>query len=403
MRRIAALCITICLLLALCLPASAAARQFTDSGEIQNRGEATLLVALGLISGYEDGAFRPDSTISRAETAKLIALLCTDQPTGGSAQFLDLDGCWAADYICYCAEQGILSGSGSGLFRPQDPVTGRELAKMLLIVTGSDPARYTGGDWTAAVDADAAANGLYARFTQDPATPISRDNACLLIYNAMQLPAIEGYDNAGSPVYATDELMNPITYLEHRFGVVRYTSLLTGNEYADLTAGGKLQEGFSKLSGHTEFAVTTDLSLLGRYVDIYVQDGQVIGTPCASSSVTSYTFTDKGELEQLCRLTDYTLAEDAAYYYNFSASTSQALEQLAGPVEITVLDADGDLAFEQVLIVAYTFGVVERAGSLQVRLDSGASVSALPYQSGDQFVDGQTVQCVQTGGQWFVK
>lgn len=403
MRRVAAFCLILCVLLALLAPASAEEVQFVDSGKIENRSEVTLMVSLGLISGYAGGTFQPDRTVSRAEAAKLIALLCTDDPTGGEGQFSDLDGCWATDYILYCAGRGIISGSG-GLFRPEDSVTGRELAKMLLVVVGSDPARYTGTDWSAAVDADAMEYGIYAHFNQDPGAPVSRDNACLLIYNAVQCLAIAGYDADGAPVYAVDELMNPITYLEQRFGVARYTSVLTGNEYADLTAeGGKLEEGLSKIAGHKEFAVSTDLSLVGRCVDVYVQNGQVIGTPCASASFTSYTFTSAAGLEQLCRLTGYSLAEDADYYYNYDPSTGEILDQLTGSEEIIVLDRNGDFAFDQVLVLAFVSGTVESEAPLRVRLDGGSTVSALAFQSGDHFQKGQTVQCIQVNGQWFVK
>ena len=404
MKRITGFVLIFCMLLALCLPASAEAAQepFRDLSEIEHRSEVSLLVALGLISGYADQTFRPTATITRAETAKLIALLCEEAPGGGDGWFADLEGCWATDYILYCARRGIIAGDGNGLFRPQASVTGRELAKMLLVVTGCDPARYSGADWAAAVDADAAAYGIYAWFNQDPSAPISRDNACLLIYNAMQCLAIAGYDADGQPVYTTDELMNPVTFLEQQFGVVRYTSILTGNAYADLTGDGTLAQGLSKLAGHKAFAVTTDLSLVGRWVDVYVRDGQVISTPCASTSVTSYTFTSWSELSQLCLLTGYCLDEDAAYYYNYSVSSRQVLEQLSGPAEITVLDQDGDLAFEQIVMVSFVSGVVEQDAPLQVRV-AGSTVSAIAYQSGDVFEAGQTVQCVQVNGLWFVK
>lgn len=402
MRRIAALCLTICILLALLAPASAEESQFSDFGKVENRGEVTLMVTLGLLSGYEDRTFRPEATISRAEIAKLVALLQTENPDGGPEQYSDLDGCWAKDYILYCTAQGILAG-GDGLFRPQDPVTGRELAKMLLVVTGNDPVRYIGADWAAAVDADAMEYGIYTHFNQDPANIITRDDACLLIYNAMQCLAITGYDAAGDPVYATDDLMNPITYLEQRFGVVRYTGILTGNEYADLTtAGGKLEVGLSKLAGHKEFEVSTDLSLVGRCVDIYVRDGQVIGTLCTSAGTASYTFSDLAALNQACQLTGYSIAEDATYYINYAPTGSEVLYQLIGSEEIVVLDQDGDYAFDQILVIPFVSGVVEQAEPLQVRVN-GSTVSALAYQFGDCFQKDQPVQCVQVNGQWFVK
>ncbi len=48
MRRMAAIVLTACMLLALCVPAAAAQDPFTDLGQIENRSEVTLLVALGL-------------------------------------------------------------------------------------------------------------------------------------------------------------------------------------------------------------------------------------------------------------------------------------------------------------------------------------------------------------------
>ena len=57
---------------------------------------------------------------------------------------------------------------------------------MLLIALGSDSNRYTGETWAEQVDADAKSQGIYTRFSADPALPVNRDNACLLIYNAMQ-------------------------------------------------------------------------------------------------------------------------------------------------------------------------------------------------------------------------
>lgn len=101
---------------------------------------------------------------------------------------------------------------------------------MLLAAVGFDASRYTGAGWAARVNADAEENGVYHSFTGRYDEPVTRDDACLLIYNAMQCPATDGTER-----YVLDELMNPKTYLEERFGAVRYTAVLTGNECADLT------------------------------------------------------------------------------------------------------------------------------------------------------------------------
>ena len=223
MKKTACWLLILSMLLLLALPAGAAEKTpaFADAGDIRNGYAVRMLVDLGLIVGDNDGNFRPAAPITRAETAKLIACLCTDTflQTGG-ASFADTAESWARDYIAYCASRGIVGGSG-GYFRPQDDVTAQELAKMLLVVTGSDGARYTGAGWSERVNADAEKYGLYHAFSGRYDLPVTRDDACLLIYNAMQRPAVDGENADGTPRYVLDALMNKRTYLEVRFDAVR--------------------------------------------------------------------------------------------------------------------------------------------------------------------------------------
>ena len=138
-RRIACLLICVCLLLCMALPAGAQdeGAAFTDRGRIRNVGAVQMLVDLGLISGYDDGTFRPGNFITREEVAKLVAILCTENPQApADVYFYDAQNSWALGYIGYCAGQGIIAGDGMGSFRPKDNVTAQELAKMLLVILG---------------------------------------------------------------------------------------------------------------------------------------------------------------------------------------------------------------------------------------------------------------------------
>lgn len=140
-RRTACLVLCVCLLLSLALPVGASdGAEFSDRGEIRNVGAVQMLVDLGLISGYSDGSFRPASYITREEVAKLIAILCTENPQApADVYFYDAQNSWALTYIGYCAGEGIIGGDGLGSFRPKDNVTAQELAKMLLVILGQDP------------------------------------------------------------------------------------------------------------------------------------------------------------------------------------------------------------------------------------------------------------------------
>lgn len=407
MRRILAALLLLGCLLSVLIPAAAAKeRGFRDLDEIQNRSQVMFLVDLGMISGYGDNTFRPQATISRAETAKLISLMYTDTlqvQSETAAPFTDVAGHWAEDAIRFCAQEGVITGNGDGTFRPGDPVTARELSKMLLIAVGGDASRYVGENWDDAVDDDATAQGIYTRFTKDPSLPVSRDDACLLIYNAMQGLAIDGYDEAGNVVYVMDALRNPISFLEARFGLTRYTGVITGNECADLTVpGGRLDEGVTKLEGHTAFQVSTDLNLVGQCVDVYVKDGQVVGTPCVSTAAVSYPIGSYQELLNLLKLTDFQLAKDVAVYVNYMPAEAEDLKTLPENTILTVLDWNGDQQFEQVLAVSYEICTVVTSNPLTIQV-GGSTVEAQSVQRGDTFAAGQNASCVQVADRWYVK
>ena len=96
--------------------------------------------------------------------------------------------------MCIRDREGIIGGDGLGSFRPKDNVTAQELAKMLLVILGQDPESYSGAGWAERVNADAQSFGIYYGLTAQVSQPVTRDNACLLIYNAMRCPAIADPD-----------------------------------------------------------------------------------------------------------------------------------------------------------------------------------------------------------------
>ena len=86
------------------------------------------------ISGYEDGTFRPDSTITRAETAAIIARCSADfdENKTYSSNFTDVSGDeWYANYVGYATEKGYISGYDGGPFKADIDITRGELAVIL--------------------------------------------------------------------------------------------------------------------------------------------------------------------------------------------------------------------------------------------------------------------------------
>ncbi len=350
MKRLACLALIVCLLLALALPA-AAQTAFSDAAAITHTEAVQMLTGLGLISGYRDGSFRPEEPVTRAQIAKLIALLNTDAPNADAASFADVaETSWALPYISYCAAENIVTGSG-GLFRPQDDVTAQELCKMLLVTLGYDASRYTGARWAQNVAEDAEAVGLYHALSVRPEQYITREAACQMILNALQSYAVHGFSADGTPLYVLDELMNPRTYLEIRYNAVRYAGVVMANEAANLSGGAAMPAGVTQLAGyHLDFAVSTGAELLGRKVSLYVQNGQVLGVPCEVPEEVCGTFTSAERLQQLVQTTDYRLTENTAYYYNNAPADASVLQTLTAPCTIAAIDHDGDLGIDLVRI-----------------------------------------------------
>ena len=81
----------------------------------------------GIITGYSDGSFRPDAPVTRAEFAAIASRF--EKLTEGSKSFTDVpDTYWAARYISFAATRGWVTGYSDGTFKPENTITRAEVA-----------------------------------------------------------------------------------------------------------------------------------------------------------------------------------------------------------------------------------------------------------------------------------
>lgn len=81
----------------------------------------------GIITGYSDGSFRPDAPVTRAEFAAIASRF--EKLTEGSKSFIDVsDTYWAARYINFAATRGWVTGYSDGTFKPENTITRAEVA-----------------------------------------------------------------------------------------------------------------------------------------------------------------------------------------------------------------------------------------------------------------------------------
>jgi|GEM_PF-5247650 len=108
----------------------------------------------GIASGYSDGTFRPNVSITRAEFAVMLVKALGIRGEGAELRFSDNSaiGNWAKDEIALAVKAGIISGYSNGTFRPNALITRAEMAVMLANAQHAKP--ESGASTTFADDAE---------------------------------------------------------------------------------------------------------------------------------------------------------------------------------------------------------------------------------------------------------
>ena len=99
------------------------------TGDWFNNAVSTLSKA-GIIAGYEDGSFKPNGYITRAEFATIAARFF-DVTYNGKDLFPDISGHWAKDYINQAANKGFVNGYEDGTFKPDRNITRAEAVTLV--------------------------------------------------------------------------------------------------------------------------------------------------------------------------------------------------------------------------------------------------------------------------------
>ena len=284
-------------------------------------------------------------------------------------------------------------------------MTGVEAAKMLLTALGYDAniEGLVGADWALNTAALAQNLGIFRNFTKDVSAPLNRDDAALLIYNALDVELIQEYRNG----YA-------ISYDDHRtilssvFGVIRVEGVVIGNEWAQLEetdSDAALQEGRTRLedvvwydsttantvvdegvevTDPVTFNVATPVDYMGKAVTLYVEKTTILSNSVVIGVATNddmntvvSSAANQSEDDDLLDGTGVAVDNSTQYYVNYGYQTrARALdlindydwEEDAGRfnnngVEVEVIDNDDDGTAEYVLYTRETLSNVVRTSS----------------------------------------
>ena len=187
------------------------------------------LVELDVLSGYEDGTFRPNNAVTRAEFVTAVCK-CFDSLSTGSAGFSDVSGHWAEGFINQAVAEDWISGFPDGTFRPDESIQRCQVTAILnkaLERTGSGFAADAGTQEFVDVPSS---HWAYEHIAE-AADPVYDDPTATITGNEVRVRSgpdttytILGYVNAGDLVYVLADPSGDWVQIRTVDGIVGYVS-----------------------------------------------------------------------------------------------------------------------------------------------------------------------------------
>ena len=198
LKKTLSLVLVVAMVLGLCVVGASATNKvdgYEDAGKIGAAyTEAVgVMTGLGIVDGVTDTELRPENTYQRDQAAKIIAymLLGKDKAEKLSctkAPFEDVPANhWAAGYIAFCKDVGIIDGVTETEFKPTAALTGFQWAKMLLSAVGFGVNGELEGDhWSVKTQIFGNAVNLFDGDTAAAThNALQRQQAMLLAFNVL--------------------------------------------------------------------------------------------------------------------------------------------------------------------------------------------------------------------------
>ena len=208
LKKVLALVLAVVMIMGVVTVASAKTYKDADAEAFKNYADAIdALSSLKILDGFEDETFKADGTLTRAQAAKIVAIVHNAATNGriqsdiadlySNAQnpFVDCNNSWALPYINYCRITGLADGMTATTYAPKREVTGVQFLKLMLTTLNFNTAKegYTGTGWDINVLNRANEIGLTAGLEDGwkAIAPIKRGEAAQVLYNALTKDLVE--------------------------------------------------------------------------------------------------------------------------------------------------------------------------------------------------------------------
>lgn len=283
---------------------TAASASYSDTEGKACEGAVNVLTALGVVDGYEDGTYKPEQTVTRAEMAKLVitALGVSDYASATTSRYTDMTNAgWAIPFVEYASNLNIINGYGNGMFGPNDTVTYEQAATMIVRALGyTDECNEMNGTWPAIYIQKAMALGIFEDVENGGPTGANRGDVAIMLYNAIDLPEVYA-DKDGATLYKHGNEQFTINGQP-----VSGVSML-----ATLNKDGKSEYKILK-APDADSAIIDVRSYVGAAGKIYTnKDGDVISVGDLKSEFLTGTVNGDGDTFTTTDGTKYTINDDA--------------------------------------------------------------------------------------------
>ncbi len=315
---------------------------FSDVDGHKNEEAITYLTGKGVIEGYNDGTFKPDNPVTRAEFVTMVTKAFEIASEAPASDFADVpDGHWAKASVDAAVAEQLVNGYGDGTFGPDDNVQYSQTNKVLVELLGYGNSASDLGAYPTGYNKVASERGLTTLLSATSGNA-TRADVAQEIYNAVNLQDTLFVSPAKQPEHT--EFQNNV-FVEGDPVSVKIR-LEGASKLADIQ---ELPLEIKDYNGKTVETVTVPVTAEGKALTAsYTPADPVVGWYSISiPSLAESTFTatldpsyDRGNFLSYCivpkdgvvRSMDSPFGVDAAIVSSSSLSPSQSgrLSDLAG-------------------------------------------------------------------------
>ena len=236
------------------------------------------LMALGIIDGFPDGTYKPDEPVTRAQFAKIIVSALgvgeAAQHIAGATKFADVPADhWATGYINVAVDVGVINGYPDGTFKPENQVTFAEAIKMIVAALGYTPKAEAMGGYPGGYLAVAAEKEITDGVNVKGTLSANRGAVAMMVDNSLEVNLMEQTAFGDRPVW--EEV--PKNLLISKLG---YNEIKDRQVIEISKVNSKLKDNEFKLSGLSKtFELQIDVnteSIFLKEVKIFEKDDKVV-------------------------------------------------------------------------------------------------------------------------------